>query len=110
MQALGLQTVLGMSNAVERVQQTAQLHGAVVSDQFKDILEKQNDLKKTEVQASEQSATEVQIREDARRNNRQSGREPEREAKKEGAAEEAVVIPVAAADESSHGRLLDIKV
>lgn len=112
MQALGLQTVLGMSNAVERVQQTAQMHGAVTADQFKDILEKQNDLKKTEVQNVEQSATEVRIREDMHRNKRQSGQEPERQAKENAeqeASEEKKAAP-AVMDETSQGRLLDIKV
>lgn len=112
MQTLGLQTVLGMSNAVERVQQTAQTHGAVTAEQFKDILDKQTDLKKTEVQTAEQSATDVRIREETRQRQQQERREEQKReaagAKKEEEHEEPKAV--SKAEEAPQGRLLDIKV
>jgi hypothetical protein len=109
MQTLGLQTVLTMSNVGERVQQSAQTHGAVVADQFKSILEKQNDEKSSEVQAMENSASDVQIKPDTPRHPQRRKEDKERRAKaraQEAPAEgEEEVVAFA-----EHGHLLDIKI
>ncbi len=115
MQSVGLQTVLQMSNIGERAHQTALTHGAVVSDQFKEIIAKQNDLKKTEVQQTNQTDV-VQIRPDEeRRHQQEQERErEEREAKgkaetgEEHAEPEAPVKPFSM--DAPQGRLLNIKV
>ncbi len=113
MQSVGLQTVLQMSNVGERVQQNALTHGAVVSEQFKDIIEKQNDLKKTEVQETAQTDT-VQIHPDeGRRRKQQEERQHQDRAmaeSKEEYAEQTTPVKPLPADVSSQGRLLNIKI
>lgn len=113
MQSVGLQTVLQMSNVGERVHQNALTHGAVVSEQFKDIIEKQNEAKKTEVQETSQSAI-VEIRPDDERGRRQR-QEQERQAQgkavtKEEHAEQAAPAKPLPVDAVPQGRLLNIKV
>lgn len=111
MQSVGLQTVLQMSNVGERVQQTALTHGAVVSDQFKDIIEKANDLRKTEVHETGEM-DQVKIRPDAERQRQR--REAEREAKEKGEKREheetAAPSMSSPADALVQGRILDIKI
>ena len=115
MQSVGLQTVLQMSNVGERVAQNALTHGAVVSEQFKDIIEKQNEAKKTEVQESVKTDT-VQIHPDDERG-RQQRQQEEREhlardkaELKEEHAEKAASAGPMPVDASPQGRLLNIKV
>jgi len=110
MQTLGLQVVLNSSNAVERVQQAAQQHGAVTAAQFKDVIDKENEVKKNEVQAVEQAAVEVRIREDLR-HPRQQHEKKRGPGEKTGGAEETMEekAPPAAPAEKEGGRL-DVKI
>ena len=115
MQSVGLQTVLQMSNVGERVAQNALTHGAVVSEQFKDIIEKQNEAKKTEVQESVRTDI-VQLHPDderGRHQRQQDEREHQAEehakTKEEHAQQAAPASPLPV-DVSPQGRLLNIKV
>jgi hypothetical protein len=115
MQSVGLQTVLQMSNVGERVAQNALTHGAVASEQFKDIIEKQVEAKKIEVQESQQVDT-VQLHPDDERG-RQKRQQDEREHQaqdmakmKEEHADIAAPARPMPADASPQGRLLNIKV
>jgi hypothetical protein len=111
MQTLGLQTVLQMSSTVERVQQVAQQHGAVSSEQFKNIINKQNDEKKNEVQGIMQAAVDVQIKEDMRHPNQQHEKKEEPEGKALAAAEaKPEGEATSGGGVSEHGGRLDIKI
>ena len=104
MQTHGLQVVLAGSNAVERVQQTAQTHGAVTSAQFKDVIDKENEEKKSEVQVVEQLAVEVRIRDDLHHPGRQREKKKAPMTKAEETVEtvEEKESPVATVAEPSH--------
>ncbi|MBI3794483.1 MAG: hypothetical protein HY280_07115 [Nitrospinae bacterium] len=111
MQTLGLQTVLNMSNAVERVQQTALQHGAVVADQSKEIINRQNEEKQNEVQGLNESAVDVRIRDDLRH---PPGQEREKKDSRESKAgedkKEPEVAVLSKAMAPTQGVILDIKV
>ncbi|MBI3581701.1 MAG: hypothetical protein HY098_06465 [Nitrospinae bacterium] len=110
MQTFGLQVVLNSSNAVERVQQAAQQHGAVTAAQFKDVIDKENENKKSEVQGLEPAAVEVRIRDDLRHPRQQHEKKGEAGEKAGGTEEimEETTTPVASAEKE--GRRLDIKI
>ncbi|MFQ5431405.1 MAG: hypothetical protein ACE5EN_02720 [Nitrospinota bacterium] len=107
MQNVGLQTVLQLSNAAERVQNVAQQQGALTAEQFKEIMDKQADDKKEVVQATEPK-DDIKVRDEDRRRRERERREAagkeagEAEGKK---AEER--LPLGPEDQ---GRLLNIKV
>lgn len=110
MQNVGLQTVLQLSNAAERVQSLAQQQGALTAEQFKEIMDKQADAKKEVVQAMEPKDDTKVRDEDRERHERREG------AQREAAAEEAGEAGGKIAEEplplgpESQGRLLNIKV
>jgi hypothetical protein len=110
MQTLGLQTVLQMSGTAERVQQVAQQHGAVSSEQFKNIIDKQNDEKKNEVQGVAQAAVEVRISEDMPHPRQQHEKREEPEKKAQTAAEAGSQGEAPIGGVSEHGGKLDIKI
>lgn len=109
MQSIGLQTVLQMSSAVERVQQVAQSHGAVASEQYKDVLDKETLLKRTEVQKSE-TKDEVGIKEEDKgsRNQQEKQETKEEPGEKELSAGQKT-DPEIHNDDIPQGRLLNIR-
>ncbi len=110
MQTFGLQVVLNSSNAVERVQQAAQQHGAVTAAQFKDVIDKENENKKNEVQGVEQASVEVRIREDLRHPRQQHEKKEGREDRAGGTEETTEEKAPPAAPAEKEGRRLDVKI
>ena len=109
MQNVGLQTVLQLSNAAERVQNLAQQQGALTAEQFKEIMDKQAREKKEVVQAMEPK-DDTKIRDEDR--SRHEGAQREAAGKNASAGEgesEKVEEPLPLGPEDQ-GRLLNIKV
>lgn len=112
MQSVGLQTVLQMSSAAERVQNVAQQQGALTAEQFKTLMDKQSDLKKLEVQ---QTATkdDTKIRDEDRGHKEN---QPPREETVKKPAEAAEGLEAKKPEEAlplgsdQQGRLLNIKI
>jgi len=107
---VGVQTVLGMSNAAERVQAVAQSGSTLASEQAKEVLEKQHEMRKEEVLET-QDIQEAKIRkEDQRKKDQRKHEEPSEQKERED-AEAAVMAGVSVSvDQSGHGQLLNIKV
>ncbi len=109
MQNVGLQTVLQLSNAAERVQNLAQQQGALTAEQFKEIMDKQAADKKEVVQAMEPK-DDMKVRDEDRHHREGARREA---AAKKAAAKEAEAKkaeePLPLGPENQ-GRLLNIKV
>ena len=108
MQNVGLQTVLQLSNAAERVQNLAQQQGALTAEQFKEAMDKQTALQKEVVQALNPK-DDIKIRDE----DRDRHEKPQQEAAKseEGEEDEAKMadqqLPLGPEDQ---GKLLNIKV
>ena len=112
MQNVSLQTVLQLSNAAERVQQTALQGGVLTPEQLKELEDKYADVKQHEVQSVEPKE-EIKIRDEEREEHRAGQQAKEKEKKEAGPAEtpepakEEEQLPLGAADQ---GRILNIKV
>lgn len=107
MQNVGLQTVLQLSNAAERVQNLAQQQGAMTAEQFKEAMDKQAALQKEVVQ-SLNPKDDVKVRDEDR--DRHEKPQQEAAAKKEEETEakmEEQPLPLGPDDQ---GKLLNIKV
>ena len=106
MQNVGLQTVLQLSNAAERIQNLAQQQGALTAEQFKEAMDKQTALQKEVVQPLDPK-DDIKIRDE----DRERHEKPQREAAKreeEGEAKmEEQPLPLGPEDQ---GKLLNIKV
>lgn len=112
MQSIGLQTVLQMSSAAERVQNVAQQQGALTAEQFKTLMDKQADLKKVEVQQLDpKDNTRIRDEDRGHRENRSPREETKRKSAEEAERLEAKkpedVLPLGPA---LQGQLLNIKV
>ncbi|GMT42095.1 MAG: hypothetical protein IEMM0002_0506 [bacterium] len=108
MQSVGLQTVLQMSNAAERMQSVAQQQGGLTAEQFKTLMDKQSDLKKVEVQQLEPKE-DLPIR-DEDRSRHENPQQHQETAKKRAVEENQKPESGMPIDPSQHGRLLNIKV
>jgi len=110
MQSVGLQTVLGMSSTATQVQAVSQSGATVASEQAKETLDKQTELKKEEVQETQES-DEVKIREEDQRRKEQERRESFFKNKSKGEpVEEIVAEQSQVGGGDTQGRLLNIKV
>lgn len=109
MQNVGLQTVLQLSNAAERIQNIAQQQGALTAEQFKELMDKQADQQKEVVKALDPK-DDIKIREEDKGNRERAQQEAAgREAKEKAAEEKAAERPLPLGPEDQ-GKLLNIKV
>jgi len=107
MQNVGLQTVLQLSNAAERVQNLAQQQGALTAEQFKEIMDKQATDKKEVVQPMEPK-DDIKVRDEDR--GRREGARREAAGKEAGEAGEKKADEQLPLGPEDQGRLLNIKV
>lgn len=112
MQSVGLQTVLQMSSAAERVQNVAQQQGALTAEQFKALMDKQSDLKKLEVQqVNPKEDTSIRDEDRGHKENQppreEIAKEPSDAAERLSAEKAEEALPIGP---NQQGRLLNIKV
>ena len=108
MQNVGIQTVLQMSNAAERVQSAEQSHTPLAAEQSKEAVEKAAMAKMETVNKTEESENAKIHEEDERRKQEQKKREEEQAEKMRAKGENEVSPPISASD--THGKLLNITV
>ncbi len=107
---VSVQTVLSMSNAAERVQAVAQSGSTLASEQAKELLEKQHELRKEKVLET-QDIEEAKIREEDQRKKDQQKREDTSEQKEREDGDPSVVAEASASvGQLESGQLLNIKV
>jgi hypothetical protein len=110
MQNVGIQTVLQMSNAAERVQSGEQSHAPLAAEHSKEEVEKKRAEMMDTINQTEQTENAKIREEDQKKRQEQKKKEEEqkREQEMHAMGNKEVPLPVSASD--THGKLLNITV